>query len=430
MAKLRRPAPLPGRAQKESRLMATLLIGTEVAEGMGHVAPWRDFCALAQKANHAVHMAGPDVGLLHERIASRLPVTLWSAPCGKPLPHHPPAKSWPELLASLGYAQPHWLSGAALAWAAVLDAVQPDAVLCDYAPALMLACQALGVRYLEAGGGFCVPPIYPDGSMPPFPGVQKHNQETTAEALERLSKALLSAARALSSDRTTAASATWTELHTHAAHRLVTSPPWLDHYETRDPTVAPVTHVGFLGLGDALAPDTENSAVRLVARQQPEPQHPATHIVGYLKPNTPDLGTLLAELASAGLPTQIYCPGYAGPAAIPAGITISNTALNLNDQLNPGAIFVTNGGLASVGLALQKRSRLLLAPQQPEQVAMARRLHKLGLGAVALPGRVGVALEGFRQGGVSNRDEVYPLQSRAAEEEVLCWALDEQEVMP
>jgi hypothetical protein len=307
--------------------------------------------------------------------------------------------------------------------------VQPNAVLCHYAPALMLACQALGVRYLEVGGGFCVPPVHANGSMPPFSGVQKHNQNATAEALERLSKALLCAARALSSDRTTVGASSWTELHTHAAHRLVTSPPWLDHYETRDPTVAPVEHVGFLGLGGALAPDTKNPAAPLAARQQAALPHPATHIVGYLKGNTPDLGALFAEIASAGLPTQIYCPGYAGPGA-PAGITICDTALDLNDQLNPGAIFVTNGGLASVGLALQKRSRLLLAPQQPEQVAMARRLHKLGLGAVALPSRLGAALEGFRQGGSPDRDEVYPLQSRAAEEEVLCWVLDEQEALP
>lgn len=120
--------------------MATLLIGTEVGEGMGHVAPWLDLCAQALQEGHAVHMAGPDMRVLHQCISSRLPVTVWAAPSVQPLQGQPPPKSWPALLVSLGYAQAPWLSGAALAWAAILDAVQPDTVLCDYAPALMLAC--------------------------------------------------------------------------------------------------------------------------------------------------------------------------------------------------------------------------------------------------------------------------------------------------
>lgn len=160
---------------------------------------------------------------------------------------------------------------------------------------------------------------------------------------------------------------------------------WLDHYEARDQTMAPVEHVGFLGLGQEQVPEPET-----------DPGQPPTHIVGYLKANTPHLSQLLAQLAGVGIPARLYCPGQHRVSA-PSGFEFSDTPLDLHHMLNPGTLFVTNGGLASVGLALQRCARILLAPQQPEQVAMARRLHKLGLGAVALPESVGTAIDLLRQ---------------------------------
>jgi len=385
--------------------MPTFLIGTEAGEGMGHVAKWLDVCAQATQEGHTVHMAGPDVRVLYQCISSRsLPVTVWAGPCVQPLPDHPPPRSWPALLVSLGYAQAPWLTGAALAWAAILDSVQPDAVLCDYAPALMLACQALGVRYLEAGGGFCVPPISKEGSMPPFPGVQHAQQDTTNGSLNSLSEALRIASRVLKSDQSRAAATAWCDLHIHAAHRLVSSPSWLDHYELRDPQVAPVEYLGFMGLR------RESSDMLGV-----DPGCSPTHIVGYLKATTPHLSQLLTQLAKLGLPAKVYCPGR--PVVPPPGFELSEAPLDLQKLLNPATLFVTNGGLTSVGLALQRRSRILLAPQQPEQVAMALRLHKLGLGTVALPERGVTATEQLLRPQPDRQTS--PLQSAGAESRVL-----------
>lgn len=274
--------------------MATLLIGTEVGEGMGHVAPWLDLCAQALQERHVVHMAGPDMRVLHQSIASRLPVTVWAAP-------------------------------------------------------------------------------------------KQLQQETITSALSSLSKALQSAARAVRTDRSTAAATTWSELHTQAVHRLVSSPPWLDHYEARGHAIAPVEHLGFLGLKQEQPTGHEA-----------DPGQPPTHIVGYLKANTPHLSQLLLHLASTGMPAQVYCPGQHRVAA-PPGLEFSDTPLDLHHMLNPRTLFVTNGGLASVGLALQRRAHILLGPQQPEQVAMARRLHQLGLGTVALPESAGAAIDFLRQ---------------------------------
>lgn len=366
--------------------MATILIGTEVPEGMGHVAPWLDFCNLAIEQGHTVHMAGPDLLVLQRCISSRVGVNIWAAPRVNPVRTHVSVRSWPELLVSLGYAQPEWLTGAVLSWANILDAVQPEVVLTDYAPALMGACQALGIQYVEVGGGFCVPPVNHDGSMPPFPGILSDDPAAVSgsrAALDQLSQALTQATRALGPSKVSRDRQDWAALHHHATRRLVTSPALLDHYDERDQRIAPVEHVGFMGLS-TLPPHIFKTPLKdplVLPTQEQVPK--LTRFVGYLKPNTPRLREIVQSLETTGWPAQIYCPS--GVITSSASVKVTQSPLELKDLLNENTVFLSNGGLASVGIALHLGATVLVAPQQAEQIALVRRLVKSGWGRAFTP---------------------------------------------
>lgn len=356
--------------------MATILIGTEVPEGMGHVAPWLDLCRQALHQNHSVHMAGPDLLVLHRCIASRVGVKIWAAPRSHPLSAPMPVHSWPELIVSLGYAQSDWLSGAVQSWIHTLDAIRPDVVFTDYAPALMVACRALGVRYIEVGGGFCVPPVNRDGSMPAFPGVSSSDKvvsQRSSVALTHLNEALTKASRLVAPTHMSVREMDWIDLHCDAHCRYVLSPAFLDHYDERDQGLAPVQYVGFLGVGRQQPHSTDS--------KQPRTDGAGKKVVAYLKPNTPRLEEVVEAIASMGVPAQMYGPGLRTPPSSPL-LSVSERPLDLDCVLGAETLFVTNGGLGAIGVALHRGSDLLLVPQQAEQIAMARCLVKAGLGGL------------------------------------------------
>ena len=349
--------------------MATVLIGTEVAEGMGHVAPWLDFCRMATAAGHGIHVAAPDTLVLYRCIGSVSDAKIWAAPRPPPSPRQATARSWPELLLNLGYGQPDALAGTVASWVSLLETITPDVVVTDYAPALMAASHGLGIHYLEVGGGFCVPPVHADGAMPPFPGLKDSD---AARASIRTALVALDAALRQGVGRWQGRThnVRWADLHRGAKHRLVLSPAAFDHYDDRAQDSLAVEHVGFLGVS-ATASSACEGPPRLV--RAPGEHRRARRVVGYLKASTPRLDTVLSGLAATGLAGRIYVSGAHN---LPQGeaLEIVSEPIDLASELSPETLFVTNGGLASVGLACRKGAQMLLIPQQVEQVAMLRRL--------------------------------------------------------
>jgi len=349
--------------------MASVLIGTEVAEGMGHVTPWLDFCRMAIAAGHSVHVAAPDTLVLYRCIGSVSDAKIWAAPRPPPSPKQVTARSWPELLLNLGYGQPDALAGTVATWVSLLETIAPDVVVADYAPALMAASHGLGIHYLEMGGGFCVPPVHANGAMPPFPGLKDSD---AARASVHTALAALDAAlrQVVGRWQGRTHNVRWTDLHRGAEHRLVVSPAAFDHYDDRAQDSLSVEYVGFLGVS-ATASAAREGSPRLV--RAPGAHRGARRVVGYLKGGTPRLDAVLAGLRATGLAVRIYVSGaHDLPQREPLDIVCE--PIDLASELSPETLFVTNGGLASVGLACRKGAQMLLIPQQVEQVAMLRRL--------------------------------------------------------
>ncbi len=350
----------------------TLLLGTEAGEGLGHIAPWYRFCEAAPEHGYAVHMAAPNVADLNQLIGERLPIGLWQSPRFHAENSIPPAssgavKSWVELLASLGYAQPGRLQGAVKAWSSLLRHLKPHIVLADYAPALMLAARLHQLPMIEVGSGLCVPPLTCE--LPPFPGCALGSPDRTTAAANALCKAFNSC---WTDQNLPTPLACLQDIGQWPAARVVVAPPELDPYGPRND----IQYVGLLqGLPSEKAMlDADNPAPR------------QARVIGYLKPTTPGLAALLSQLGTLNVDAQLYIPGaQALPKPTTGRVTVTRTPLNLAITLGSADIYLSNGGLHGVGQALQRGCWPIVVPEQAEQVATARNLVQRQWGSLWLP---------------------------------------------
>ncbi|MGB4115662.1 MAG: hypothetical protein WBK51_03840 [Polaromonas sp.] len=347
-----------------------LLLATEANEGMGHIAPWAAFVDLAMQEGIQVHMAAPNTAQLDRFLGRYLGMNVWQAPILRFVVQQGQAspKSWPELLVSLGYGDSDCLTGAVKAWVNILKSLAPDVVLADYAPALMIAAKACGIRLLEIGSGFCVPPLLKEVCS--FPGARANSPAVTANVTNQLVSSFGTALQAVGCST---AMNSFGELALWPEKRIVTSPPELDHYGARDD----VLHIGFLS--------SHNQGVSIKLAQQEN----TTVVVGYLKAATPGLEALIADLREASVSAFLVIPDCNEKMAnTQEGVTITRELVDLPSALKQADIYLSNGGLHGVGQALRANCWPVVVPMQAEQVAMARRIVKNSWGSLwmaALP---------------------------------------------
>lgn len=357
--------------------MATLLIGTEGGEGLGHVAPWACLVNQALARGWQVHMASPNVGQPQQVLGADGRVGIWQSPVfGRSSggAAHPTPKSWPELLLSLGYGDSALLGGAVKAWVNILRHVAPNVVVADYAPALILAARVVGVACVEAGMGFCVPPW--ETPPPCFPGVRSTDSGMQIAAAKTLCASMSTALRAsgYSPGLTDVC-----ELGTWPARRVITSVPEMDVYGER----TGVDYAGFLG---------GNSVVDGAGPTQP------LRVFGYLKPGTPGLLGLIDQLCEAGITAFVVIPDGLPHRVIQqrGTVTLVNHMVDVQRALRLADVYLSNGGMHGVGQALVAGRWPVVVPMQAEQVANARNLVMRQWGAVWLPevaNRQGLGIE-------------------------------------
>lgn len=337
---------------------------------MGHIAPWRDFVQLVIQNGHQVHMAAPSAGQVDRLLGDVLGANVWQAP--RPLRDvgaaHANPKSWPELLLQLGYGDAAQLSGVVKAWINVLTSSRASVVIADYAPGIQLAARVLGIPVIEAGGGFCVPPLSP---VQCFPGVEGQNPAIAKKAEESLCIAFNALHRKLGSTDTLSSLA---EYARWPAQRVVLSSSVLDHYGER----TDVKYLGLLGLM------TEQTDVQSRCTS-PDAGVAPVSVIGYLKPGTPGLPLLIDQLAEAGGSVRLFVPG-ADPSLGRGQVKVVNQPFDFAREFAVADVYLSNGGLNGVGQALHYGCRPVVAPMQAEQVAMARILVRKKLGTAWLPG--------------------------------------------
>ena len=359
-----------------------VFFGTEAAEGMGHVAPWAAFARGMLERGWGVHMAAPNLGQIQRVLGVDTRVCIWQAPVYSAFVHNslPSPKSWPELLVSLGYGEPTQMAGAVKAWVNILKGVGTTAVLADYAPGLILAAHVLGVPCLEVGGGFCVPPLTPRPQK--FPGIKGGDNDTLNDAVRKLTLSFDSALRACGDPR---GIANLCEMESWPVHRVVTSTMQLDHYGPRPGII----YSGFLGMHwNPVEPDSfaQVEEVLTAGETLEGALNSRINVLGYLKPETPGLQIMLDQLGVADVNAFLVIPD--APTNLlkhSERVRVINHPIDLLQGLKRADVYLSNGGLNGVGLAMESGCWPIVVPMQAEQVAMARRLVGCQSGAVWWP---------------------------------------------
>jgi hypothetical protein len=105
------------------------------------------------------------------------------------------ADSFADVLLSVGFDDPRSLARSVQGWLQILEQVQPECVLLDYAPTAQLAAQLVGLRAFQLTNGFDAPPSH----CPPYADVRADSVlgQRNAERVQRVSANIARVAQSL-----------------------------------------------------------------------------------------------------------------------------------------------------------------------------------------------------------------------------------------
>lgn len=237
------------------------------------------------------------------------------------------------------------------AWQELLDALRPDLLVADHAPAALLATRGAAYPKAAIGNGFTLPPLgSPMPSLQPWlPVPESHLRALEEQWLAAVNAALPTGTLPLASVAGLF----------DGIERLFCIEPELDHY-------TPQPGQDYLG---AIQPD------------QPLPAPPwgdeRTGIFVYLPAQNRFLTSVLHTLRELRLPTLAYITGASGLAeAEPAGssITYLSGLVDLNKVASRCRLAILHGGTLSVSQLLRQGVKVLICPQDLEKALLAQRL--------------------------------------------------------
>lgn len=148
--------------------MAHILIGWELGSARGHAERMVQIANLLRARGHRVSFAVQRVDALTPEEVRGSPV--WPAPVTPRLlinatrPRTANPNSLGDIMARLGCTEAETVTALVRAWRQLFSAIQPDVVVAEFAPFLLMAAKGQ-VRTVAGGTGFGMPP----SAMPRFP---------------------------------------------------------------------------------------------------------------------------------------------------------------------------------------------------------------------------------------------------------------------
>ena len=346
--------------------MAHIHFGWELGGSLGHAGRIKPLAQEMLRRGHRVSISLRDLvltdTLLHDVGAPRFQAPVWLHQVnGVP---SPPA-SVAEILLGCGYLNANALQGLFTGWRSLLQDLQPDLLVADYAPTAVLAARSLGLRSATVGIGFFIPPDR--APMPRLrdwepvqPGRIEHAdaqmlasintvlQRAAAPPLQRAVQALIGDAPMM---------LTWREIDHYGRDHLPAGQRWWG------PSMLPAA---------GLPPEW--------------PAGSGPKVFAYLKAAHPDHGAVLQALVKRGCRTVCYLPevasGQPPPVASPL-IHYARGPVDLGAALPDSELCICHAGESTLAQALLAGVPLLLLPTQMEQFMIARRVEESGAGVNA-----------------------------------------------
>lgn len=163
-----------------------VLFGWELGKGNGHLRPFLPLLRALAGEGWEVGVAQHNTAVASRELAATGWPVFQSPVCMNEFSGiAPDPANHVEIYLGAGFAHAETLLGLVNAWRALFRAFQPDFVIGNYAPSLMLAAHASGIPAIRIGSGFSTPPH--EGRAPllrPWsPGIDARLERADAQAL-------------------------------------------------------------------------------------------------------------------------------------------------------------------------------------------------------------------------------------------------------
>jgi hypothetical protein len=333
--------------------MATILFAWELGANLGHLIPLSRIAKALDGEGHRAVYALRDIGNARAVLGDDTRVV--QAPIW-PLHKHFGAisgglASYADILTAIGFGDPQKVAAVAAAWQSLIDYVRPDVVVADHSPALHVLLHGTGIRIVDIGTGFTMPPLDYD-FFPPLRG-----DLAPAVPESRLFESLRDARNLLKLPRPSGLIEAF-----RSPYRVVFGLPELDPYQgfRREPVVAPPG-----GLPPAM----------------PWPRERRLFV--YAGTEMTNFESLLQALAVLESPVEIYLRGDAGPAREflrMRGITVHDTPPDLATVLKNASHILSQGGAGTIAAAYSAGRPQLVVPAHDEAEINAEMLVRSGVG--------------------------------------------------
>lgn len=380
----------------------TILIALEIGGNFGHLTrAVRIADELVRSSprdiGYRVVMAVPDVqaaAALGGRGFTLLqsPKNNWTpAPLNRPLINHA------EILKLQGYtvvSGNNLFAGLISSWAGLIDTVNPDLVMVDYAPTALLAARLRGKKTLAIGSGFDLPPVR-QGLMPAF--LTLNNEPFPEQELARLEDEVVQVVN--QSINQVGANMTRFSALFDADRRVLTTLPELRPWASED-----TRHEQYVG-------PIDSSDSYPVVRWEDDSDD-TKRIFAYLQPGMSNTRAIMEALDE--LDAEVVCVVPASATELPelkknSRLRVIRHLVNLGALLHRADAVVNYGGAGIVAMSLIYGVPMVLAPNDVEKVITSRHAERLGAAAIA----AGESKEDFA--GAINEVLFNPSYTKAAE---------------
>ncbi len=338
--------------------MTRALFCWELGDGFGHLfrlAPIGQElvnrgCQVAYGIPDVIH----GVACLRNHASKILRAPIWQTPPNV----HPLSQTYSQNLLRNGYWHKESLHRQLRGWFTLFDVCQPDVILAEHAPTVLLAARKSGTPCIATGTGFSLPPL-----TTPMPGLQPWF--TLPERyLIKCEKEFLSCVNPTLQDLGIPALTAVADLFEGAVQMLCTFPE-LDHYGAR--------------------PDTRYWGPVVYTPQDKEATWPSgkrDNVFLYIKPEHRFFRQIIYLLKEMGLPTLVFAPGldHEEQRALQGeNLSISSHPVNLKTAATHCRLMISEGGHNTGVLMLLTGVPLFICPGQLEQAVWAHRVSEQGL---------------------------------------------------
>ena len=339
--------------------MSRILLAWEMGSNLGHVSRLLSLGRRLRARGHGVLAVVRDLDAAAKMLAPAGIPFIQAPLMTSAMPKSAQPASYADLLRYCGWGDIQQLWALVQAWVNILRLFGPEVLLVDHSPTALLAARSERISTVAIGTGFELPPMRePLPCFPGFPGATVANAMNAERLVVENANRVMQAThgrplRALS------------DLF-RCERRWMTTFAELDHYEAR-PGEQYVGSIGEVGEGEHLD----------------WPPGAAQRVFAYLRPETPNVSTILRALAACGAAVVCYAPGI--PPSETAGLrsdrfVLPERPVDLSILRRGATLCVSYAPAATVTAALLAGIPQLMAPSHVEAQLTAHRVETLGAG--------------------------------------------------